>query len=122
MGPELHRRHEGRVDVDDARAFHSGKIFGPDTPDSEHPAVLPLSAPPNQHRYDQERHGPKPRVVFRRPIAGQYDLYVRLNRDMSDDRWRTILATSHIGGDAMTEPSWWNRCIERMTNPRGRLA
>lgn len=81
--------------------------------DSNHEAILPLGAPPDQHRYDRDRHGPKPFHRFRRPLPGQYDLYVRLNPALPEERWREIVATSRIGGAAMPDPAWWQRWLSR---------
>lgn len=59
--------------------------------DSDDPAMLPISAPPNQHAYDADRHGRKPCIVFPRPIYGQIDLFVALH-PFPDAEWAKIIA------------------------------
>ncbi len=58
---------------------------------SDDPTILPLSAPPNQHKserapgehavYDAEIHGAKPAVVFDRPVYFAFDLFLFLRSD-----------------------------------------
>jgi SAM-dependent methyltransferase len=45
------------------------------------PAVLPLDAPPDQHRYDPERHGPKPSVALSIPAYREFVCFVYLKED-----------------------------------------
>ncbi len=57
---------------------------------SEAPAILPLDAPPDQGAYDPSTHGPKPSIVFPRPLYGQIDIFIALRRfDMND--WHDII-------------------------------
>lgn len=46
--------------------------------DSDHPSVLPLSAPIDQHDYDEALHGPKPHVSFDRDVYSAYDIIFHL--------------------------------------------
>jgi hypothetical protein len=59
--------------------------------DSNHPAILPISALPNQHEYDAEQHGPKPHLEFPRPLDGQIDIFVPL-RPFALDEWKAVIA------------------------------
>jgi ABC-type polysaccharide/polyol phosphate transport system ATPase subunit len=59
---------------------------------SEAPAILPVDAPPDQGAYDPDRHGPKPSVVFPRPIYGQIDIFIALRR-FDVDEWHDIITT-----------------------------
>lgn len=59
--------------------------------DSDHASLLPLGAPPDQHHYDPHLHGPKPRVVFPKPIYGQADIFVAL-RDYAPREWARLTA------------------------------
>lgn len=54
--------------------------------DSDDSVILPIDAPPNQHHYDETRHGAKPYVKFPRPIFGQIDFFVAL-RPISQVEW-----------------------------------
>jgi ABC-2 type transport system ATP-binding protein len=57
---------------------------------SEAPSLLPLDAPPDQGAYDPSRHGPKPSIVFPRPIYGQIDIFIALRRfDVSE--WHEVI-------------------------------
>lgn len=53
--------------------------FAGPTFDSSHPSILPLSAPPDQHDYDDRLHGPKPIVAFAKPVYRQIRLTAHLN-------------------------------------------
>jgi hypothetical protein len=64
--------------------FYNFEVRGVfDALDSEDGGILPLNAPPNQSRwgaknpdvYNPERHDPKPRVVFDRPVYFAFDLF-----------------------------------------------
>jgi SAM-dependent methyltransferase len=70
--------------------------------DSQHPAILPLSAPRDTHEYDPMLHGPKPAAAFDPPIYGKFDVFVRLRPDLPDDEWRRIVEIE--GWDAVWEP------------------
>lgn len=57
---------------------------------SEAPAILPIDAPPDQGAYDPSKHGPKPSIVFPRPLYGQIDIFIALRRfDVND--WHDII-------------------------------
>jgi len=62
--------------------------------DSSHRSIVPLSAPRDTVGYDPARHGPKPEVRFDRTIHTQFDVFVRLGRDLSDAAWGRIV--SHV--------------------------
>lgn len=66
--------------------------------DSRHPAILPLSAPRNQHDYDESRHGPKPLVHFDKPVFLHTEFFVAL-KPFEDSVWRGI-----VFGDAGAPP------------------
>jgi SAM-dependent methyltransferase len=57
--------------------------------DSDHTSLLPLGAPCDQHHYDPKLHGPKPHVVFPRPVYGQVDIFVAL-RDYAPADWTRL--------------------------------
>lgn len=59
--------------------------------DSDHASLLPLDAPRDQHHYDPNLHGPKPRVAFPQPVYGQVDLFVAL-RDYAPAEWARLTA------------------------------
>jgi SAM-dependent methyltransferase len=65
--------------------------------DSWNYAVLPREAARNAPVYDAKLHGSKAYVEFDRPMYEQFDIFVRLNPDLSEERWRAITApvTSH---------------------------
>jgi hypothetical protein len=46
---------------------------------SDHPSILPLSAPAHQHGYDPERHGEKPFVSFEKAVYRQLRITAYLN-------------------------------------------
>lgn len=48
---------------------------------ADDPSVLPLDAPPDQHRYDPERHGPKPSVALPVLVYREIVCFVHLNDD-----------------------------------------
>jgi hypothetical protein len=58
--------------------------------DSSHGSVLRLDAPVDTQRHDAHAHGPKPLVLFDRPVYGKYDIFVRLDRGLSQPRWHAI--------------------------------
>jgi hypothetical protein len=59
--------------------------------DSGDPTILPLGAPPNQHKpvrglgaygvYDEAAHGPKPTIRFDRPVYFAFDVFFFLRHD-----------------------------------------
>jgi SAM-dependent methyltransferase len=51
-------------------------VFKDPVTTSAHPSILPLTAPPDQHAYDEKTCGPKPTVRFEKPVFRQIDLYV----------------------------------------------
>lgn len=59
--------------------------------DSRHPAIVPLTAPIDTVRYDADLHGPKPHVLFHKPVWTQFDIFVRLNPDLPDERWDQVI-------------------------------
>lgn len=59
--------------------------------DSSDPTILPLSAPADQHDYDAEKHGEKPRIAFSHPVFSQIDFFVAL-REFDPDEWAKICA------------------------------
>jgi SAM-dependent methyltransferase len=58
--------------------------------DSSHPAVLPVSAPKNQHEYDESIHGAKPELRFDRLIYRHLEFFVAL-RPIEPAAWRRIV-------------------------------
>jgi hypothetical protein len=60
---------------------------------SDHPSVLPGSAPPDQHKYDATLHGEKPLIEFPKPIYSQIDWLVAL-RPFAVDEWNRLCADS----------------------------
>jgi hypothetical protein len=63
--------------------------------DSSHPAVVPFSAPIDTVRYDENLHGPKELVYFNKPVWTQFDIFVRLNDRMNEERWKRVVHTFH---------------------------
>jgi hypothetical protein len=61
--------------------------------DSTSDQVVALDAPADIIVYDPELHGPKPHVVFDRPVYTQFDIFVKLDPKMDDEVWAEILAT-----------------------------
>lgn len=57
--------------------------------DSSHDSILPVSAEPNQSRYDPERHDPKPAVEFAHPLWRAQEIFVAL-RPMAAAEWDLI--------------------------------
>jgi SAM-dependent methyltransferase len=47
--------------------------------DSSDPSMLPFSAPPDQHDYDERLHGPKPMLTFGKPVYRQIRITAHLN-------------------------------------------
>jgi hypothetical protein len=64
--------------------------------DSSHPAVVPLNAPISSVRYDPLTMDPKKRVTFTRPVWTQFDIFVRLNPEMSDLDWERAVSSSSL--------------------------
>jgi SAM-dependent methyltransferase len=58
---------------------------------SAHEAILPTSAPINQHQYDPELHGEKPAIKFDRTIHQHMEFFVAL-RPFEADEWKAIVA------------------------------
>lgn len=58
--------------------------------DSDHPSILPLSAPLDSVGYDASKHGPKPKLRFERPIHTQFDIFIRVNPDLTSGQWFRI--------------------------------
>jgi len=65
--------------------------------DSDDPTMLPLDAPPNQRKsvrglgaygvYDEPVHGPKPHIVFDRPVYFAFDIFFFLRHDAPGVRY-----------------------------------
>jgi hypothetical protein len=70
--------------------------------DSMDPTILPVDAPPGQTRtdragygvYDEERHGPKSRVPFDRPIYFAYDIFLIVRAGLPTIQYRADPETS----------------------------
>jgi SAM-dependent methyltransferase len=62
--------------------------------DSTHASIVPLAAPRDTVGYDAERHGAKDEIRFDRTIYSQYDIFVRVNPDLTAAQWSRI--TSHV--------------------------
>lgn len=58
--------------------------------DSTHRSIVPISAPRDTEIYDEAAHGPKPLVRFDHTVYGKFDIFVRLNPNLSEDAWRRI--------------------------------
>ncbi len=61
--------------------------------DSYHPAIVPKSSPSDTVRYKDEL-GPKEQVYFTKPIWSQFEIFVKLDKDLTRDEWNEILAAS----------------------------
>lgn len=59
--------------------------------DSSHPAILPASAPMDQHEYDPSQHGAKPRLGFPYPVYQHLEFFVAL-RPFDKAEWRAIVS------------------------------
>tara|TARA_R110002096_G_scaffold16106_31_gene55211 strand:+ start:906 stop:1610 length:705 start_codon:yes stop_codon:yes gene_type:complete len=66
--------------------------------DSSHPCIVPQSAPTDTVRYDEEKLGPKPLVYFTKPVWSQFEIFVKLNKDLSQSDWAEILKDSITNG------------------------
>lgn len=62
---------------------------------SEVPTILPVDAPPDQGYYDPEKHGPKPSIVFPRPVYGQIDIFIAL-RHFETEEWHSIIKSATL--------------------------
>lgn len=58
---------------------------------SSHPTILPASAPPNQHDYDPDQHGPKPSIPLATELWRAQDVFVAL-RPIDPNAWRRLTA------------------------------
>ncbi|MEZ4334528.1 MAG: class I SAM-dependent methyltransferase [Myxococcota bacterium] len=58
--------------------------------DSDHPSILPLSAPPDSVGYDASKHGPKPKLRFERPVYTQFDIFIGINPALTPAQWFRI--------------------------------
>ncbi|MCB9854446.1 MAG: class I SAM-dependent methyltransferase [Phycisphaerales bacterium] len=75
----------------DSLGFNQYKIhFRSPALDSNDSVILPIDAPPNQHHYSSEAHGPKPFVKFPRPLFGQIDFFVAV-RPIRQQEWSQII-------------------------------
>lgn len=50
---------------------------------SSHPAVHPLSSPPDQHEWKSELHAPKPEITFTLPVYSEIGCVISLSEDPS---------------------------------------
>jgi SAM-dependent methyltransferase len=57
---------------------------------SDHEAVLPLSAPKNLNKYSQLKGLEKQIFEFDKPVYSQYDIFVKLNEHMPNRQWDLI--------------------------------
>lgn len=55
--------------------------------DSSCDFIVPTSAPKNTVRYSPDEHGDKPYVIFDRFIFSLFDIFVKLNNDLTDSEW-----------------------------------
>ena len=67
-------------------------------PDSQHPAIVPASAPVDTQKYDAQRHGPKPQVRFDRAVYAKFDIFVRLDPKLDEATWRRIASVADWEG------------------------
>ena len=59
--------------------------------DSDDATVLPLDTPPDQGSYDPQLHGPKPHIVFEKPVHRAINITAHLDargQPLSADGWR----------------------------------
>ena len=56
--------------------------------DSGDPTILPVDAPPDQHDYDPELHGPKREVTFAKPVHRMLDVTAHLDGSGQPGSWR----------------------------------
>lgn len=62
--------------------------------DSNHNAIVPITAPTDTVRYNPETCGTKSFVKFERECFEQFDILVKLNPELSDQEWEEIVAHS----------------------------
>lgn len=86
--------------------------------DSSFDQIIPITAPRDTVTYDEAVHGPKPFVRFDRPIYTQFDIFVRLNPEMTDDAWRAIVFSDLYE----SSPQWPIRIVSSRKPPAGPLA
>ncbi len=60
---------------------------------SDHPSILPSSAPINQQTYDPNEHGPKPVIDFPYPIFQHIEVFVAL-RPFEPGEWKALVGES----------------------------
>lgn len=97
--------------------------------DSSDPTLLPLAAPSEQHRrdrsrygvYDPERHGPKPEVVFDRPVYFAFDIALVTGGDMPAFSYRDDPETS-VRRPRLVSASARDRSERRVGRRHDRLA
>lgn len=65
---------------------------------SDHPSIVPLSAPTDTMSYDEKVHGPKPHVDFDHMVYAKFDIFVRLNPELPEDSWHRIAALNGWDG------------------------
>lgn len=58
--------------------------------DSRHPSIVPLDAPTDTVGYDPAIHSKKPGIRFDRVVYSQFDIFVRLNPDLSRRDWKNL--------------------------------
>lgn len=71
--------------------------------DSDHPSIVPLSAPQDTVGYDPARHAVKQKVRFDRPIYSQFDVFIRLDPDMAEAQWQSVTRSVFDRRNATTE-------------------
>jgi len=64
--------------------------------DTHHECVVPASAPTDTVRYKEEL-GPKELIYFNRPVWSQFEIIVKLNKDISREEWLKLIAPSITG-------------------------
>jgi SAM-dependent methyltransferase len=85
---------------------------------TDEPALLPLSAPNNQHEYDAAVHGAKPRSGFERPVYAAYDLVWQLHPDLQP----SLRYADRIGTDRRPEFGWVREGGDRLEVLESELA
>jgi len=52
--------------------------------------IIPLDGPTNINKFSQLEGFEKPEVEFDKPIFYQYDIYIKLNKNIDNDHWNLI--------------------------------
>lgn len=61
---------------------------------SEHSAILPIDYPPNSNRFEKGKCFDKPSIIFDQPLFEQYDIFVKLDKDMIIEEWDRITSAT----------------------------